>query len=283
MSQRKYTLDLLSETGMLGCKPVDNPMEQNHKLFQRFSASCTDKGRYQKLSGKLIYLSHTRPDIAYDVSVVSQFMHNPRQPHMDAMERISWYLKSSPGKGLLFSKHGHLGVDGYIDVDWVGSANDWCSTSSYFTYVGGNLVTWRSKKQSVVSRWSVEVEYRGMSIGVCELLWLKNLMKDLGFFQRTAMNLYCDNKSAIEIAHNHVQHDRTKHVEVDRHFIKEKLEAGIIQFPFIKSEFQLTDVLTKTVSSKVFTSCLDKLSMNNIHAPHWEGMLKYVIGSNLLP
>jgi hypothetical protein len=107
-----------------------------------------------------------------------------------------------------------------------------------------------------------------MSIGVCELLWLKNLMKDLGFFQRTAMNLYCDNKSAIEIAHNHVQHDRTKHVEVDRHFIKEKLEAGIIQFPFIKSEFQLTDVLTKTVSSKVFTSCLDKLSMNNIHAPH---------------
>lgn len=89
----------------------------------------------------------------------------------------------------------------------------------------------------MVSRSSAEAEYRGMAIGVCELLWLKNLMKDLGFSQRTAMNLYCDNKSAIEIAHNPVQHDRTKHVEVNRHFIKEKLEAGIIQFPFVKSEF----------------------------------------------
>jgi hypothetical protein len=217
--------------------------------------------------GKLIYLSHTRPDIAYAVSVVSQFMHNPRQPHMDAVERILRYLKSSPGKGLLFSKHGHLGVDGYTDADWAGSANDRRSTSGYFTYVGGNLVTWRSKKQSVVSRSSAEAEYRGMAIGVCELLWLKNLMKDLGFSQRTAMNLYCDNKSAIEIAHNPVQHDRTKHVEVDRHFIKEKLEAGIIQFPFVKSEFQLADVLTKAVSNKVFTSCLHKLSMNDIHAP----------------
>jgi hypothetical protein len=267
ISQRKYTLDLLSETGMLGCKPVDNPMEQNHKLFQCSSAGCTDKGRYQRLVGKLIYLSHTRPDIAYAVSVVSQFMHNPRQPHMDAVECILRYLKSSPGKGLLFSKHGHLGVDGYTDADWAGSANDRRSTSGYFTYVGGNLVTWRSKKQSVVSRSSAEAEYRGMAIGVCELLWLKNLMKDLGFSQRTAMNLYCDNKSAIEIAHNPVQHDRTKHVEVDRHFIKEKLEAGIIQFPFVKSEFQLADVLTKAVSNKVFTSCLHKLSMNDIHAP----------------
>jgi hypothetical protein len=101
ISQRKYTLDLLSETGMLGCKPVDNPMEQNHKLFQCSSAGCTDKGRYQRLVGKLIYLSHTRPDIAYAVSVVSQFMHNPRQPHMDVVERILRYLKSSPGKGLL--------------------------------------------------------------------------------------------------------------------------------------------------------------------------------------
>lgn len=119
----------------------------------------------------------------------------------------------------------------------------------------------------MVSRSSAEAEYRGMTIGVCELLWLKNLMKDLGFSQRTAMNLYCDNTSAIEIAHNPVQHDRTKHVEVDRHFIKEKLEADIIHFSFVRSEFQLADILTKAVSNKVFTSCLDKLSMCDIHAP----------------
>ena len=106
-----------------------------------------------------------------------------------------------------------------------------------------------------------------MAVGIFELLWLRNLLNDLRFFPRKAMNLYCDNTSAIEIAHNPVQHDQTKHVEVDRHFIKEKLEAGIIHFPFVKSEFQLADVLTKAVSNKVFTGSLDKLNMCDIHAP----------------
>ncbi|KAL5553717.1 hypothetical protein UlMin_041118 [Ulmus minor] len=117
LSQRKYILDLLTETGMLGCKPVDTPIEQNHKLFHCLDATSTDKGRYQRLVGKLIYLSHTRPDIAYAVCVVSQFMHDPRKPHMDAVERILRYLKSAPGKGLLFTKHNHLKIEGYTDAD----------------------------------------------------------------------------------------------------------------------------------------------------------------------
>lgn len=98
------------------------------------------------LVGKLIYLSHTRLDIAYAVSVASQFMHDPRTPHMGTAERILRYLKLAQGKGLLFSNHGHLKVEGYTDADWVGSANNRRSTSGYFTFVGGNLVTWRSKK-----------------------------------------------------------------------------------------------------------------------------------------
>ncbi|KAL5546306.1 hypothetical protein UlMin_005993, partial [Ulmus minor] len=169
---------------------------------------------------------------------------------MDAVERILRYLKSAPGKGLLFTKHNHLKIEGYTDADWAGSADNRRSTSGYFTFVGGNLVTWRSKKQPVVARSSAEAEYRGMAFGVCELLWLKNLLRDLGVNSKDTMNLYCDNTSAIEIAHNPVQHDRTKHVEVDRHFIKEKLEAGIIVFPFVKSENQLADILTKAVASQ---------------------------------
>jgi hypothetical protein len=267
LSQRKYILDLLTETGMLGCKPANTPIEQNHKLFHCLDATSTDKARYQRLVGKLIYLSHTRPDIAYSVGVVSQFMHDPRKPHMDAVERILRYLKSAPGKGLLFTKNNHLKVEGYTDADWAGSANDRRSTSGYFTFVGGNLVTWRSKKQPVVARSSAEAEYRGMAFGVCELLWLRNLLRELGVDYQDAMKLYCDNTSAIEIAHNPVQHDRTKHVEVDRHFIKEKLEAGIIIFPFVKSEDQLADILTKAVASNVFDVSLDKLGMCDIHAP----------------
>jgi len=111
----------------------------------------TNKERYQKLVGKLIYLSHTRPDIAYAVSVVSQFMHCPSEDHMDAVLRILRYLKLSPRKGLMFSKNNHLRVEGYTDADWAGNITDRKSTAGYFTFVGGTLVTWRSKKHNVVA------------------------------------------------------------------------------------------------------------------------------------
>ena len=132
---------------------------------------------------------------------------------------------------------------------------------------GGNLVTWRSKKQKVVALSSAEVEFRGITKGVCELLWLKRLVEEVMCSAQDTMDLFCDNKAAIAIAHNPVQHDRTKHVEGDTHFIKEKLEDKIIQFPFVKSEDQLTDILTKVVSSKIFHNSLDKLGIEDIYAP----------------
>ncbi|PRQ41825.1 putative RNA-directed DNA polymerase [Rosa chinensis] len=267
LSQRKYVLDLLTETGMLDCQPVETPMEMNHRLGEWKDQVPTNKSRYQCLVGKLIYLSHTRPDIAYAVGVVSQFMHAPSEDHMNAVYRILRYLKAAPGKGLLFAKKDKLVVEGYTDADWAGSKVDRRSTSGYFTFVGGNLVTWRSKKQKVVARSSAEAEFRGMAHGVCELLWIRHLLKDLGFKNRKTMDLHCDNKAAIEIAHNPVQHDRTKHVEVDRHFIKENLDRKIICFPFVQSEEQLADILTKAVSGKVFNSSLDKLGMIDIYAP----------------
>lgn len=110
-----------------------------------------DRRRYQHLVGKLIYLSHTRPDVAYAVGVVSQFMHNPQKDHMEAAMRIVRYLKGSPGRGILFRKNDHLSIQGYTDADWAGSPGDRRSTSGYFTLVGGNLVTWKSKKQKVVA------------------------------------------------------------------------------------------------------------------------------------
>ncbi|CAL2272719.1 unnamed protein product [Prunus armeniaca] len=125
------------------------------------------------------------------------------------------YLKVTPSKRLMFCKYGHTDVEGYTDADWAGSITNRHSTSGYFTFVGGNLVTWRSKKQKVVSRSSAEAKYYGMAQGVCKLLWLRRLLRDLGFGAQKPMDLYCDNKTAIAIAHNPVQHDRTKHVEVD--------------------------------------------------------------------
>jgi hypothetical protein len=128
LSQRKYVLDLLAETGMLGCKPASTPIELNHHTRADLGDTL-DKQNYQRLMGRLIYLSHTRPDIAYAVSIVSRYMHDPRTSHMDIVKRILRYLKSCPGKGILFSKNGHLKIEGYTDADWVGCLDNRKSTS----------------------------------------------------------------------------------------------------------------------------------------------------------
>ncbi|XP_043697021.1 mediator of RNA polymerase II transcription subunit 33A-like [Telopea speciosissima] len=201
LSQRKYILDLLSDTGMLGCKPVDTPLEPNTHLKSK-EGDPVDKGTYQRLLERLIYLSHARPDITFAVSVVSQYMHDPYSSHMEAAYRILKYLKSSPGKGILYSPHSNPQIEAYTDADWAGSPDDRRSTSGYYTFVGGNLTTWRSKKQAVVARSSVEAEFRAMAKGVCELLWLKGLLQDIGMAVDLPMRLYCDSKSAINIAHN---------------------------------------------------------------------------------
>ncbi|KAH9769755.1 reverse transcriptase Ty1/copia-type domain-containing protein [Citrus sinensis] len=267
VSQRKYTLDLLKETGMSGCKPADTPIEANVKLGEVKGGVHVNAGRYQRLVGKLIYLSHTRPDIAFAVSMVSQFMHSNCEEHFEAVFRILRYLKATPGKGLFFGKNQQRGIEVYTDADWAGSITDRRSTSGYCTFIWGNLVTWRSKKQSVVARSSAEAEFRSMAQGVCEVLWLKRVLEELKQPFSLPMRLYCDNKSAISIAHNPVLHDRTKHVEIDRHFIKEKLDEGIICTPFVPTVKQLADVFTKSLMRQPFELQVSKLGMIDIFAP----------------
>jgi hypothetical protein len=266
LTQRKYVLDLLKETGMNGSKPAATPIEQNHRLSSD-AGNLVNRECYQRLVGKLIYLSHTRPDIAFAVSVVSQFMHNPRTAHLDAVNRILRYLKGCPGKGLLYTKQGNLQIECYTDADWAGSLDDRRSTSGYCAFVGGNLVSWRSKKQNVVARLTAEAEFRSMAHGLCELLWLHILLTELGLGQSKPLMLYCDNKAAIDIANNPVQHDRTKHVEVDRHFIKEKLDRGVVCMPYVTSANQIADVLTKGLPEKMFSIFCSKMGLFDVFAP----------------
>ena len=267
VNQRKYVLDLLGETGMLGCKMVETPIEPNLKLQAAKAEEVKEREQYQRLVGKLIYLSHTRPDIAFAVSMVSQFMHSPGAEHFEAVYKILRYLKGTPGRGLLFKKHGHLQVEVYTDADWAGSVTDRRSTSGYCSFVGGNLVTWRSKKQNVVARSSAEAEFRAVAHGICEVMWIKRILEELKLSHPTPMKVYCDNKAAISIAHNPVLHDRTKHIEVDKHFIKEKINAGIICMTYLPTGEQLADVLTKGLHKKQFDKLTSKLAMEDIFKP----------------
>ena len=168
LSQRKYALDILEETGMLDCKLVDTFMDPNVKLVPGQGESLGDPGRYQQLVGKLNYLTITRLDISFPMSVVSQFLQSPCDSHWNVVISILRYIKSTLGQGVLYENRSHSQVVGYTDADWAGSTIDRRSTSGYCVYIDGNLISWKSKKQHVMARSSAEAEYRAMALATCE-------------------------------------------------------------------------------------------------------------------
>uniref|UniRef100_A0A2N9F1J4 non-specific serine/threonine protein kinase n=1 Tax=Fagus sylvatica TaxID=28930 RepID=A0A2N9F1J4_FAGSY len=258
LSQRKYTLDLLQDTGMLGCRPASTPMDPNLKLSVESGELLFNPSMYQRLVGRLIYLTNTRPDLTFAVSVVSQFMHAPRTSHLDAVHHILRYVKTSPGLGLFYSAGHKSGLSCFTDADYAGSQTDRRSTTGLSTFYGNHLISWKSKKQTVVSRSSAEAEYRAMAQGTCEILWLRSICNELGFMETDSSQLFCDNKSAIMLASDSVLHERSKHIEVDIHFIREKVRSGIIIPSFVPSSEQIADVFTKPVGPSLLQSSIVK-------------------------
>ncbi|RVW47921.1 Retrovirus-related Pol polyprotein from transposon RE2 [Vitis vinifera] len=267
LSQRKYALDILEETGMLDCKPVDTPMDHECQTCTRTGGALGDPGRYRRLVGKLNYLTITRPDISFPVSVVSQFLQSPCDSHWDAVIHILRYIKSTPGQGVLYENRGHTQVVGYTDADWAGSPTDRRSTSGYCVFIGGNLISWKSKKQDVVARSSAEAEYRAMALATCELIWLRHLLQELRFGKDEQMKLICDNQAALHIVSNPVFHERTKHIEVDCHFIREKIASGCVATSFVNSNDQLADIFTKSLRGPRIKYICNKLGAYDVYAP----------------
>jgi hypothetical protein len=225
-----------------------------------------DRGQYQRLVGILLYLAHTRPDIVYAVNMVSRYMHDSRIPHQEVVYQILRYLRSCPGKGVLFSKNGHIRIEVYTYADWAECLDDRKSTSGYCSFVGGNLISWRSKKQNVIAQSTIEAKYRAMTQGVSEELWLRKLLQKLGLLEDKPIMLYCDNKTTINIANNPVQHDKTKYVEIDQYFINDKLDEDIVCMLFIGTKEQIADIFTKGLNITDFFNVIDKMSMINIYA-----------------
>lgn len=216
--QRKYALDIISETGLLGSKPADFPMEQNHRLALATGKELEDGEKYRRLIGRLVYLAITRPDLAYSVHILSQFMQSPREEHWEAALRVVRYLKKCPSQGILLSSDSALQLEGWCDSDWASCPLTRRSLTGWFVLLGTTPVSWKTKKQHTVSRSSAEAKYRSMAALTCELKWLKQLLLDLGVEHKQGMNMFCDSQYALHIANNPVFHERTKHIEADCHF-----------------------------------------------------------------
>ncbi|GKB51241.1 hypothetical protein Tco_0901994 [Tanacetum coccineum] len=164
---------------------------------------------YQKLVGELIYLTHTRPDISYVVHVLSQFMHAPLPSHLKLAFRVLRYLKNAPGKGISFVKDKELNLSVYVDSDWAKCKATWKSVIGYSMFLGKSLISWKSKKQSMFAKSSIEAEYRAMNTVTCEAIWIHKILTELNITIYLPVPIHCDNSSAIQIAANPVFHKKT--------------------------------------------------------------------------
>jgi len=277
LSKRKYALDLLKDVGMLGCALVPTPMLLTSKLSATKSVLLNDKEAiaYRRLIGRLIYLTNTRPDIAFLVNHLSQFVSKPTNEHHQETMRVLGYLKNAPGIGIFFYSQNSIQLKAYSDSDWATCPETRKSITGFSVYLGESLISWKSKKQQTISRNSFEAEYRALTSTTCEIQWTTYLLVDLHIKHLQPTLLYSDNQAAIQIANNQVFHERTKHIEIDCHVVREKLNIGLLKLLPISSSLQAVDFFTKPLPTTQFNTLLSKQGMRNIYSQLEGGLIKY--------
>ncbi|KAG8087751.1 hypothetical protein GUJ93_ZPchr0010g8326 [Zizania palustris] len=263
LTQGKYVQDLLRRTNMQLCKPSDTPMCSTEKLSRELGKALEDQEvfLYRSTVGALQYLTLTRPDISFAVNKVCQFLHCPTDAHWEAVKRILRYLKGTCYVGLKIRRSLSQGLSAFSDADWAGCPDDRRSTGGFAIFCGPNLVSWSSRKQSTISRSSTEAEYKALANATAELIWMESLLQELKVPLQCKPKLWCDNLGATYLTANPVFHARTKHIEIDVHFVRERVTRGQLEVQFISSADQVADIFTKPLPRPLFRRFFGDLNL----------------------
>ena len=245
-------------------------MDANQKLNKQMSAitSAEEEGMqgvpYQQLVGSIMYLMvGSRPDIAFSVGVLCQYMHKPGIEHWRAAQRVLRYLQGSRELCLTFTRSSNGDtLMGYCDASFGDNVDDGKSTTGAFFTLAGAAITWMSRKQDTVALSTVEAEYTAMSEACKDGVWLRGLLKEIGIEQPSPTVIHCDSTGAVALARNPIQHQRTKHINVKYHRIRELLKGKEISLVYLQTEKQPADAMTKALPEVKFVQCRAVLGLH---------------------
>ena len=263
VSQQRYVLELLEKFQMREARPISSPMDPNEKLSSNDNSDLADAVRYRQLVGSLIWLLNTRLDVSFVVGILSSFMQQPRKSHLRLAQRVLRYLRDTPTLGLWYAAGGpdsSFTLRGWCDSDWGGNPDSRRLTTGYVFTFGSGAVSWISKKQPTVALSSTEAEYRAACSATTEVIWIQRLLAELGFPQQKTV-LATDNQSCIAIARNPVFHARTKHIEIQYHFVREKVLDGTVELQYCPTASNPADLLTKPLPQMPLTTHSSSLGL----------------------
>lgn len=245
LDQECYIDEILKKFNMLDCNSVSSPLDCNFDFEETKNETCDIKLPFQQLIGNLMYLAVlTRPDIAYAVSFLSQFNNCYNKVHWQCAKRILRYLKGTKNVSMKFEKTDSLNLVGFVDADWGSNKRDRKSYSGYIFKLSGAAISWKSCKQKTVALSSTEAEYMALSEATKEAIYLRNLLSDLTG-QQDCVEIYNDNQSTQKLANNPVFHDRSKHIDIRYHFVRDAVRDKIIDLKYLPTGEMIADILTK--------------------------------------
>ncbi|XP_021819565.1 uncharacterized protein LOC110761405 [Prunus avium] len=262
VNQHKYAKELLAKASMSSCKACSTPCKPHSQILTTDGEPLKDPTLFRSLVGALQYLTFTRPDIAYAVNTVCQYMTNPTDSHFYLVKRILRYIQGTLQYGITFCS-GPMQLTAYSDADWAGDPSTRRSTTGFIVFLGHNPVSWQSKKQGTVARSSTEAEYRALANTAADIGWIRQVLADLHEFLPEPPLMHCDNLSALALSSNPVYHSRIKHLDIDFHFVREHVQRKDLNVHYIPTNEQVADVFTKGLHGPLFARHCSNLRLAN--------------------